>query len=222
MKDVDRSIRSPNFDSVEIPVAFVVLHYTAGRLPAAIRAFSDRMAEVSTHLLIDTDGRTYELVECLSGTAFRARHAGLSRWLEEGQLLESFNDFSIGIELVNPNGNLVPYSTAQHQALYEMLSQLKSIYPALESPTRVVGHEHISGWRGKADPGRLFDWASLFAEVYPGLTAPVRRPRCPASLADALEALLSFMPEDEDEFWHAVSVLTEEALALITEGSEPE
>jgi len=221
MNDVERSVRSPNFDPIEIPVKYVVLHYTGGQLPAAIRIFSDRATGVSTHLLIDVSGCVYELVDCLSGTAYRAHHAGSSRWLQGGNLLEGFNDFSIGIELVNPNGNLLPYSDAQYRSLRNVLHHLMSIYPALQSPARVLGHEQISGWRGKADPGRLFDWGRFFSSVYPDKDAPVRKYRCPDSLACALKAFLGLVPDDhEDRFWHALSHLTETVVSLITDGSD--
>lgn len=219
MRGIDQSVRSPNFDPIEIPVEYLVLHYTAGKLPAAIRTFTDQAAGISAHLLIDDTGCIYELVDCLSGTAYRARHAGSSQWSEGGEMLKGFNDFSIGIELVNPNGNLLSYSDAQYSSLRDVLHHLISVYPALQSPARVLGHEQISGWRGKADPGRLFDWHRFFSSVYPGKDAPVREYRCPDSLACALKGFLGFVPENEDTFWHAMSHLIEVVVSLVAEGS---
>ena len=71
---------------------------------------------------------------------------------------KGFNDFSIGIELVNYNGNVFPYTDQQYEALAQVILHLKSKYSSLKQAKRIVGHEHISGFRGKADHGHLFDW----------------------------------------------------------------
>jgi N-acetyl-anhydromuramyl-L-alanine amidase AmpD len=216
MRAPDQSIKSPNYDRIEIPVEYAILHYTAGRLESAIRTFRNPATNVSAHLLIDESGDVYELVDCLSGRAYRAHHAGESRWSEGGGTLEGFNDFSLGIELVNPNGNLLPYSDVQYSSLRDVVDVLKSVYPTLQAPARILGHEQIAGWRGKADPGRLFDWRRFFSSVYPGREVPNRTCQCPASLATALRGLLEFVPEDEDAFWHVVSSLTETAVRLVS------
>ena len=79
---------------------------------------------------------------------------------------KNFNAFSIGIELINLNGNLFPFTDQQYQSLFKVLNHLKNKYPALESEKRILGHEQIAGFRGKKDPGVLFDWPLLFQKVY--------------------------------------------------------
>ena len=95
-----------------------------------------------------------------------------------------FNNFSIGIELVNYNGNFYPYTKEQYEALQALLKELKTHYPALKDPNRVLGHEHIASHRGKVDPGHGFDWPLFFKMNYPEVKAPVRKPLLPRKLKE--------------------------------------
>jgi N-acetyl-anhydromuramyl-L-alanine amidase AmpD len=210
-------LRSPNFQDRAIPVEFLLLHYTAGDRERALSHFMSRTRPVSCHLLIDEDGEVLELVDCWNGLARRAAHAGQSRFTLAGREYAGFNEFALGIELVNLNGNLLRFSEAQYAALATCLRHLKALYPALRDPARILGHEHVAGWRGKADPGLLFDWQRLFLDVYPGQPAPDRAAVCPQSLADALRKFLPLVPPGRDDavrFWHALSATTEAAVAL--------
>ena len=95
-----------------------------------------------------------------------------------------FNNFSLGIELVNYNGNFYPYTKEQYEALQALLKELKTHYPALKDPNRVLGHEHIASHRGKVDPGHGFDWPLFFKMNYLGAKAPVRKPLLPRKLKE--------------------------------------
>jgi N-acetylmuramoyl-L-alanine amidase len=191
------SHRSPNFTDLVIPVEFVVLHHTACSLERTLEIFQSKSSEASAHIVIDREGVVYELVPCLDGNPLRAWHAGRSRFVTalggEQKIFEGFNDFSIGIELVNENGNLFPYSDAQYTALFALFDRLKALYPALQRPTAVVGHEHIAGFRGKVDPGRLFEWERFFSVAYPGQGSPAREPRCPELVAERLSSLVGYL-----------------------------
>jgi N-acetyl-anhydromuramyl-L-alanine amidase AmpD len=105
--------------------------------------------------------------------------------------VEAFNDRSIGIELVNENGNLFPYSEAQYASLFGLIERLKGVYPTLAHPEAVVGHEQIAGFRGKSDPGLCFEWDRLFAVCYPNQGAPRRQPVCRQSIAQRMRALVN-------------------------------
>ncbi len=188
-------VRSPNFSDLNIPVEFVVLHYTAETLERTIELFTQPSSEVSAHIVIDQDGVVYELVECLGGVTKRAWHAGRSRFevvsARGRRIVESFNDFSIGIELVNLNGNIFPYTEAQYTSLFALLDSLKGRYPALQTPEAIIGHEQIAGFRGKADPGRCFEWDRLFAVCYAGQGAPSRTALCGERLAQCVRELVN-------------------------------
>jgi len=191
---INSDFRSPNFDSDEIEVQFLVLHYTATSTAEALKIFSDPLSKVSAHLLISRAGEVFEIVPCLEQHAKRAWHAGESRWKDEQGDWIKFNDFSIGIELENLNGNVIPYSEEQYLALKELMVLLKARYPKLSDPFRVIGHEQIAGFRGKCDPGRRFDWERVFADSYPGMKAPQRRPVLPAVLVPKVKLLCRLFP----------------------------
>lgn len=221
---IKTEIRSPNFETTEIPIEFAMLHYTAGDLQRAASIFRDESRGVSCHLLISGDGDVYEVVDCLSNSPRQAAHAGKSFFEEDGQQWTAFNRFSLGIELENLNGNLFDFSDAQYGALREVFGQLKERFPALRNPNRVLGHEHVASWRGKADPGWCFSWDRFYRENYPGLTAPRREPTCPGSYRSTVAKFVGLEPRDRTEavkFWHAVSAVTEAGVALANKSKTP-
>lgn len=197
------SHRSPNFTDLSIPVEYVVVHYTASDLKRTLEILTDPATEVSSHIVIDRDGAVYELVPCLDGTALRAWHAGKSRLEVQGrsgsEVIESFNDRSIGIELVNLNGNLLPYTEAQYASLVGVVERLKRVYPALNKPESVIGHEQIAGFRGKCDPGLRFEWQRFFAVCYPNQGAPRRAPVCKPAVIERVAGLLRALGVSIDE-----------------------
>ncbi|MRI33128.1 N-acetylmuramoyl-L-alanine amidase [Endozoicomonas sp. OPT23] len=209
-----KRISSPNCDHIEIPVEYLVLHYTAVDLQETLQIFTTE-GGVSAHLVIDVDGTAHELVDCLQGKAHRAWHAGVSRWHER----EAFNDFAIGIELVNYNGNIFPYTDAQYDSLFEIVQQLQALYPALNDPERILGHEQIAGFRGKADPGICFDWHRFYQHVCPNQMYPARHSICSKELQQQLLEQAGKAPETEEErsaFWKKLSQFTEERSSRAT------
>ena len=164
---ISKDYFSPHFEDLIIPVEFLVIHYTAQSLKESLSIFLSPKSQVSCHLLIDRDGSVYELVDCWDGKAKKAFHAGESLWQDrEGKKWTGFNKFSLGIELVNWNGNIFHFSKEQYESLSTVLSHLKNLFPQLNNPDRLLGHEHIAGFRGKKDPGYFFDWSYLFKTVY--------------------------------------------------------
>ena len=173
--DIQKTRLSPNCDKKAIKVEFLVLHYTAAFFADTLNLFLSSVSRVSSHLIIDVTGQVYEVVDCMKGQCFRAWHAGESYLETKDKRWKNFNDFSIGIELVNLNGNLFAYSKEQYESLKEVIKKLKTHYPALRNPNRALGHEHIASHRGKVDPGYCFDWALFFKMNY-GLSASLRKP----------------------------------------------
>jgi len=146
---------SPNFDArVSVP-DMVVVHYTGMESgEAALARLRDPAAKVSSHYMIEEDGRVFRLVP----EERRAWHAGVSYWKGE----TSLNHVSIGVELVNPGHALGyrPFPEAQVAVLIALLSDIRSRWTVPDG--RILGHSDIAPNR-KVDPGELFPWDRLAA-----------------------------------------------------------
>ncbi len=213
------SYKSPNYQDTPIKVEFIVLHYTAQDLQGSLDIFLDPKSKVSCHLLIDEQGLLYQIVPCWNGICYKAFHAGKSFWRDSShKKWNSFNNFSIGIEIVNLNGNVFAYTKKQYETLFQTLHQLKLIYPKLQNPDRIVGHENISGFRNKNDPGYHFDWNYLFKEVYnvekPSYLKPILTQEQQKSLSFISRPLsnnqaknISLLLEKKGPFWFKVLLI---------------
>lgn len=109
--------------------------------------------EVSAHALIDRTGAVTQFVNFND----RAWHAGVSSWEERSDC----NDFSIGIELEGTDS--VPYTSAQYDALVDVVADLIRAYPELNRKG-IAGHADIAPGR-KTDPGRAFEWQYFFQQL---------------------------------------------------------
>jgi N-acetylmuramoyl-L-alanine amidase len=144
---------SPNFDARRGPPDMVVLHYTG--MPtgeAALERLCDPEAKVSSHYLVEEDGRVFRLVP----EERRAWHAGRSWWKGERDI----NAVSIGIEIVNPGHEwgYRAFPDAQIEAVIGLLDGIRSRWQVPND--RIVGHSDVAPTR-KTDPGELFPWKRL-------------------------------------------------------------
>lgn len=167
---------SPNHDSRPegVPVDMLVLHYTGMQSgAAALERLRDPAAKVSSHYLVEEDGRVFALVT----EDRRAWHAGLSWW--RGHV--SLNDRSIGIEIVNP-GHEWGYRAFPEVQIAAVIGLCRTILGHHPIPPRnVVAHSDIAPSR-KEDPGELFPWPQLAAAgigLWPG-EAPAAVDEVPA------------------------------------------
>jgi N-acetylmuramoyl-L-alanine amidase len=144
---------SPNHDERSAPPDMIVLHYTGMQNgAAALERLRDAEAKVSSHYLIEEDGRVFSLVD----EDRRAWHAGVSHWGGH----DTLNGASIGIEIVNPGHEwgYRAFPEVQMQAVERLVAD---IVRRRDIPLeRVVGHSDIAPSR-KEDPGELFDWRRL-------------------------------------------------------------
>lgn len=151
---------SPNFNERKVPPDILVLHYTGMQTgQAALERLCDAAAEVSSHYLVEEDGRIFRLVP----EERRAWHAGVSFWKGERDI----NGRSIGIEIVNPGHEFGyrPFPEPQIGAVIELISDIRSRWDIEDS--RIIGHSDVAPAR-KEDPGELFPWKRL-AEAGHGL-----------------------------------------------------
>ncbi len=170
---------SPNHDARPdgAPIDMLVLHYT-GMLsgPAALARLRDPEAKVSSHYLVEEDGRVFALVD----EQRRAAHAGISHWRGHSGL----NARSIGIEIVNPGHEhgYRHFPALQMAAVADLCEAILARHPI--PPRNVIGHSDIAPDR-KEDPGEFFDWQGLAAQGI-GLW-----PRAPAAPVDDVSAALA-------------------------------
>ena len=200
--------RSPNFEEKIIPVEFIVLHYTACNLKRALGIFFSPTSKVAAHFVIDESGEIYDLGDFKNGDIRKGAHAGESNFTLDGKNYEGLNACSVGIEIVNLNGNIFDYTEAQYQALKELTSHLIARFPILSDPNRIVGHEHIAGFRGKADPGAKFDWPRFYRSVYGERAFPKRAAICPPEKIDQMATFIRNAKEVEKEdpqYWSWLS-----------------
>jgi N-acetylmuramoyl-L-alanine amidase len=161
---------SPNFDARKVPPDTLVLHYTG--MPtgeAALARLRDPEAKVSSHYLVEEDGRVFRLVP----EERRAWHAGLSFWKGETDI----NSRSVGIEIVNPGHEFGyrAFPDAQIAAVIALVADVRSRWTIGDD--RIVGHSDVAPDR--KDPGELFPWKRL-AEAGHGLWAePPAAPGAP-------------------------------------------
>lgn len=157
---------------------FIVIHYTAGTsLDGAVNWLCNPVAKASAHLVIGRDGAVVQLADFTKPTW----HAGASRYhAKNGLVYTGLNQYSIGIELVNPgpidnkgrtvmnskwDGDVevhkVSYSDHMEWASYtpEQLNACfnvcQALFKAYPSIIEIVGHNYISPGR-KIDPGPAF------------------------------------------------------------------
>ena len=152
-KKVDRpkSIEnwSPNFTPCDPgrEIKCVIIHATATESKESPLAWlCNPESKVSAHYLIDTLGAIYHLVHEQNV----AWHAGVSEWDSQANV----NQFSIGIELVNPNDGKTEYPAAELESCADLVSDICQDNGI--TTKNVVGHCDISPVR-KTDPAG-FPW----------------------------------------------------------------
>jgi N-acetylmuramoyl-L-alanine amidase len=144
---------SPNFDARTKVPDMIVLHYTGMQTgEAALARLCDPEAKVSSHYLVEEDGRVFRLV----AEERRAWHAGVSFWKGE----EGVNHASIGIEIVNPGHEFGyrAFPEAQIAAVIALVADIRTRWEIEDS--RIIGHSDVAPAR-KQDPGELFPWKAL-------------------------------------------------------------
>jgi len=138
-------------------VTHIVVHHTAVGLGESLSILSGRdpARRVSAHYVV-TDESPPRVIAIVPEDRV-AYHAGVSRWRGRDRL----NAVSIGIEIVNPDGNRHAYSESQIAAVATLLEDLIRRHGI--DARNVVAHSDVSPGR-KVDPGVLFPWEKLHRE----------------------------------------------------------
>lgn len=145
---------SPNFNSRDgADIDTVVLHHTAGSTAAGAIS-TMRSAGISSHYVVDKDGKIYQLVN----DKMEAFHAGVSAL--RGDTSPTVNQRSIGIEIVNLGNSRDPFTEKQMQALEKLVPWLMKTYKV--PMKNLVGHRDVALPAGrKIDPADNFPWARV-------------------------------------------------------------
>ena len=136
------------------PVSILVLHHTAGSLPSSLEILQgkDPKHRVGVHYVV-TDEPKPRVIRMVP-EEMAAFHAGKSSWGK----LDGLNHHSIGIEVINYDGNVYPYSDAQADIIFALCAEIIRRHDI--KPWNVVAHSDIAVGR-KIDPGSKFPWAKL-------------------------------------------------------------
>ncbi len=144
---------SPNYDDRREALSMLVLHYTGMETgEGALARLRDPVAKVSSHYLVEEDGRIFQLV----ADDKRAWHAGRGQWRGLGDI----NSRSIGVEIVNGGHDfgLPHFTEPQIKAVIALSRDIVQRHDI--SPEMIVGHSDIAPDR-KEDPGERFPWSQL-------------------------------------------------------------
>ncbi len=137
-------------------VSCLVLHHTAGSLPSSLEILQgkDPKHKVGVHYIV-TDEPKPRVIRMVPEN-LAAYHAGKSAWGK----FNGLNQHSIGIEIINYDGNVYPYSEAQAAIIFALCDEIIRRHDI--RPWNVLAHSDIAIGR-KVDPGSKFPWAKLAA-----------------------------------------------------------
>ena len=166
-------IESQFFDPGKIANDMIIVHHT-GSTNGMINSFEGTISwfkpavwrstnQASAQYVIAREERPIVQMVRDEDTAW---HAGKSSWEIHGELRESINKWSIGIELQG-DGNLVRYTDFQYEALIWLVKQkIKQFNIPIDL---IRGHQEVSPW--KPDPGPMFDW-DRFKQALSSVSVP--------------------------------------------------
>ena len=168
---------SPNFDKKKRPhksIRFIIIHYTGMQSEReSIKRLCDPNSKVSSHYLINANGKIYRLVKDNQ----IAWHAGNSCWGK----YKNLNKHSIGIELTN-KGHEFGYSNFKKRQLISLTKICKFLIKKYKIKKKnIIGHSDIAPTR-KVDPGEKFPWKNfakknigIWHQCKPGLLKKLRK-----------------------------------------------
>lgn len=160
-------VASPNFDDRPpgVRVDCVVLHATVIEARPSLMHLIDPHSVVSAHYLVDRDGSVVQMI----ATDKRAWHAGISIF----RGVQHVNDFSVGIEMVNRNDGIDPFTNRQYFAVAHIIGLLRRKYGYVIPNDRIISHAAIAVPKGRKSDPRGFDFKRLFHM----LAVPAKRRR---------------------------------------------
>lgn len=160
----DRPADDLHHGGTRLGYRWITLHATVGGLESSLNwltTTSPPSNPVSVHRVISKTGRIYKLVsdEEVAWHAGFATVGALPRRNAQGVVTESFNQWSLGIEMENDNTGHDPYPLAQITACVNQVAEWYGSYGTLP----IVAHSWID--RRKSDPAG-FDWPLFYRLLF--------------------------------------------------------
>lgn len=154
---IEQGADSLGSEARKVPVQALILHHTGGNLAGSYEVLQGRKSShrVGIHYLV-TDENPPRVIAMVPESKV-AYHAGKSGWRQ----FDGLNQPSIGIEIINLDGNIHPYPAAQQELVAKLCADILRRHPSI-LPTEVLAHSDIAIGR-KIDPGLLFPWADFAA-----------------------------------------------------------
>ena len=119
-------------------VTCLILHHTAGSLPSSLEILQgkDPKHKVGVHYVV-TDEPKPRVIRMVPEN-MSAFHAGKSAWGK----INGLNQHSIGIEIINYDGNVYPYSEAQAEIIFALCDEItgRSLDYTLSDQARIGDH----------------------------------------------------------------------------------
>ncbi len=165
-------------------IEFVVIHFSSDAVANKRNPYSyDRLRSlfkdnrVGTNYIIMRDGENI----CWLPEERCAWHAGRGTWNDDPKYENKMNLYSVGIELaaIGSRSDMsiffgstqykkipsehIGYTDAQYASLAELIFDICSRNEIPMTREHIIGHEEYSPH--KTDPGELFDWDRLMAEL---------------------------------------------------------
>lgn len=154
---IEQGADSLGSETRKVPVQALILHHTGGNLAGSYDVLQGRKSShrVGIHYLV-TDENPPRIIAMVPESKV-AYHAGKSAWRQ----FDGLNQPSIGIEIINLDGNIHRYPVAQQELVAKLCADILRRHPSI-LPTEVLAHSDIAIGR-KIDPGLLFPWADFAA-----------------------------------------------------------
>ena len=153
---------SPNFTAGRNgkKIIAIVNHITAGLMPGTLSWMRNPAAKASAHYLVTKAGEIYQLVR-EEDTAWHAGIVNKPNWpLYDGS---NPNRYTIGIEHECRSGGEL--TEAQYHATLWLHKQLIQKYGIPANADYIIGHNRIDAINRPNDPGPLFPWQRLIADL---------------------------------------------------------
>ena len=155
-----KNFQTLNRPAPEVPIDMVVMHDIEGTAGSALAWFQNPQAHVSSHYVVDKDGRVWQMVRERNV----AWHAGNS----------AINRRAVGIEMEGFAYRPGFYDDALYESAAALVRDITARHAIARDRTHIIGHFEVpnprqpgafGGSSGHTDPGPYWDWEKFLELV---------------------------------------------------------